>query len=179
MIHGDLSTSERIANEIESWYRSVEKALVVADRRVKERENLFVPYYPKVLLPSSRRDLIRMLNWKVWCMRYHINLETLLTILLQWQQKNRAGTNRKELTLGISVAVLTSVGARQVVEEAVTRMYPSGENQEADLSPASPPPLSFDYDSLDEMNQEYSKAMLQRHKAGAIQPLYRRPWRRA
>ena len=69
----------------------------------------------------------RMLNWKVWSMRYNVSLEFILGFLLQ-----RYGYMRRKkpphLVIGLPTASITGESARDALERYVDDVYPGREN---------------------------------------------------
>ncbi len=93
-----------------AWHSEVEKTL----SEIKERH---------VRLSLNRRDQIRLLNLKVWTVRYRISLRSILDVLLAaWSKKQYGGG-----LLGVRIATLCGVASRTILEKHVKELYPAGE----------------------------------------------------
>jgi hypothetical protein len=74
----------------------------------------------------SREKQVRLLNWLVWCKRYHVQPEWIAERLLAYFEKHRRPT--KPGNLGLNISVLTGPRAQEILEEAIRREYPHNEN---------------------------------------------------
>ena len=106
---------------------------------------------------------MQLLNWKVWCQRYHISLEFLLTFILRNYRFQRKASPPAFITLGIPVATITGVTCRKRLEEELIRLYPNGENYRAVRS-RQPPPLEIPWDDPDQVAEAYNEEMLRWHR---------------
>lgn len=72
----------------------------------------------------------QLLTLKVWVTRYHVTLNFVLTVLLNHYKflRRRYGSRHN---LGISMPVLCGQRSREILEEAIERHFPSGENVQA------------------------------------------------
>jgi len=83
----------------------------------------------KASVPYSGVDGLRLLTLRAWASRYHVSLDFILAFLLDGHfSKIRARPGGGHVSLGVSVAALTGVKARQALEEEIVRAYPMGEN---------------------------------------------------
>ena len=85
------------------------------------------------------RDLLRYLNWRVWCLRWGVTLDWLLDRMLNskhqglrsyFEQNRKKATRRKgtDVSLGLSSATLTGPAMERFLYEQLISEYPHGEN---------------------------------------------------
>ncbi len=74
------------------------------------------------------REAPRILNLKVWCLRYDVSLEQVLRILFSYFENVRHPSTNKTVTLGISVKALCGNRSREILEEKLSRDNVSSEN---------------------------------------------------
>ena len=88
---------------------------------MKEREGktLFVRFKPI--------DRLRLTRLRVWCWRYHIELDELLSLVLPYLRKSITTQQKARFGLGVSIAALTGIGAEKILIEALKQKYPGGE----------------------------------------------------
>lgn len=111
-----------------------------AEFRIKVEEALFrveqilcqekkQPFNPKsiVWVPTSKEHNLAFYNFKIWMMRYHVSLDFILeTLLRRWHLKRKCV--HTGISFGLPISKLTSVEARKIIEEAVLKAFPTGEN---------------------------------------------------
>lgn len=138
-----------------------------------------------VVVAPGRYDRYRLLNLAVWQERYRVSLRFLLQTLFAYYKQIR----RRSRTPGlrITVAALTGIRSRQIIEEAVLATYPSGENfsmarvqdqlrylGQTNIAIHARNPV----DRMDQVAAEYRRRITLRRRAIASgAEKYRRPWR--
>lgn len=140
-----------------------------------------------VYFAPTERDAFRLLNWKVWTLRYHVSLPFILNTLLPvFQRFRKKQSFARKKTLGVTVAALTGPRAQQILEQAVLREFPNGENELMERSNLQMRMLGFPTaNTASHQNGElqylrdYAAESQKRRRAWAdAQRLYRRrPWR--
>jgi len=120
----------------------------------------------------------QLLNWKVWCGRYHVDCAFILDFLLFKHLAFVRRVGDKRLTLGLSTLSLTGGAARQALNNHIVETYPNGENKHADQQAlvrriAPHDVVEVDYGSPDQMMSAYGVAM--RGQPQTVK--FSRPWR--
>ena len=131
-----------------------------------------------VWLSAKPDDLLRLMNWKVWTRRYNVSLEFILdTIFLHYNRKVRRG--KKYVSVGVPVSLLTGEKAREVIEQALSRLYTEQENVAAAKSDLRLKILGTTKVSTESSMAEYARIMQHRREATVqAAALYkRRAWR--
>ena len=157
---------------VEGNSRAIKKALVSAEnRRRKEARLSLLPEGIVVWLPSGPSTDMRLLNWRVWSMRYGVTIEYVLDAVILTYGKTRKWSRREgELLFGFSVALVTGETMRERLEERVARDFPNDEHRKvATLRQARS--ASARYQTLEEMVKKYDAEMKRRQKEFAAPPL--------
>ena len=141
------------------------------------------PIYKDVYVPLPQKDADRkrLLNLLVWSRRYNVTVEFILDALLGYFKNFRKPSSG----IGVSVVSLTGVRARQIVEEAVVKAYPAGENETAarqaqrnKILGISGTAMKDHGGDIDKMVASYSRTMRDRHRAALdTEQFNQRPWR--
>ena len=163
-----------------AWRIKVERALIAYENDQKYKHSL-PPLPPTVqaVVVVKPSDLIKLLNWRVWCMRYVIGPRFIIETLLGYHHRHRRPSfNPSIVTFGVRLATLTGVPARHHVEEAVLQRYPNGENVYMARHPQPPPIHILRYQNDSDMIRQYRAAIANRHhEMEHQQSLVRRPYR--
>ena len=134
----------------------------------------------KIILPVTNKQRFLLLNWRVWCMRYHITPFFIMEALFKRfsnQRSRNISTDPYTISLGVPLAILTGVTARQYLEEEVLRRYPNGENVKMAKQRQIIPLVALDYND-NNMAQVYRRAIAERREALEQQEKQiRRPYR--
>lgn len=160
---------------------AVEHALVIYEDQERMRLDKPPRRYRLVVMPQRQIDMVRMLNWKVWTMRYKIPLHFILTFVMRvYPDQRRASRDPMVLNFGFQTALVTGVAFRKRLEEEVVRRYPQGENYADARNPrrAHLPLKALNYDSVDEMAEKYDAVMRERHRESVKTAAHKRPYRR-
>jgi len=114
---------------------------------------------------AQDRILIRLLNWRVWILRYAIPLPFIVETLLDRYSKVRYEGNDSRFP--VSVNTLTSQKSHDLVLNRFRRMYPHHKQdlkqkridriQNLDIVPKEPPPKPEEYLSTRTFQREYQK----------------------
>lgn len=123
-----MSVARRIrlaVEEITKFHQEVEEALDRVERILcaeKKRK-----YDSRALVKIPKHQDLMLYNFKIWMMRYHISLDFILeTLLRRWSV--RRTLHYGSISFGIAISHLTSLTARKIIEEAVLKAFPTGEN---------------------------------------------------
>ena len=164
---------------IAKWEEQIYSALRTVENR--RRKEAHLPPYPesvRIYLPTGKNAILQFLNWKVWSLRYCVSLEFILDVLLSYYRAQRkVRDNEKALHLGIPVSVLTGVRSRIIIEEAVVKAFPNGENYKIRSIQYAPIRESKKEESLEAMIQRYCRLMTTRQRESIRIPTYRRNFR--
>lgn len=79
-----------------------------------------------IRLSLTKANQLRLLKLNTWSLLYRLSVQEILSILIPILRKK--AKSRKTRGLGISVAMLTSVGAERILEEEIEARYPGGEH---------------------------------------------------
>ena len=131
--------------------------------------------------PGSHNS-IRLLNWKVWSLRYGVSLNWIIDHLLQYYAKARRGSPN---SLGISITTLTGEKAQQALMAMLAQEFSSKENLAVRRTALQikmiqlPSRIQTKKEiTVNQYIKEYrSKAMQLRHKFTSGQQKFRRSWR--
>ena len=85
---------------------------------------------PANSIKTVRRELFGLLNWRVWHERYRVNYAFIIEALLVGESKLQFSYGRSKKRLPY-LNKLTGTAARVRLEEALSRVFPSGENYSA------------------------------------------------
>lgn len=128
--------------------------------------------------PANR---FRLLNWRVWCLRYGVPLQFVARIVCRRFESQRRSHGQQ---LGFSVALLTGPAARAAVQQAVKAEYVAGENFSMLRSTlkqqmlALPPVLQIESQEDGVASTEYIKKVAGRRRVLArSEKRFPRPWR--
>jgi hypothetical protein len=166
-----------------SWRSKVGKALRLFEnrRRIAAHQKPFFPFN-SVEIAELKSSQLQLYNWKVWTFRHCISLEFILEVLLTyWRNQRHIKPTDQEIKFGLPVSLLTGDRSRMIIEEAVQRAFPTGENWKVMLQPSRPLPLgALEYaeDDDDAMLDAYTQAMLERQQKAFDVPVYERNFRR-
>lgn len=72
-------------------------------------------------------DLARLLKLKVWSLRYYTSVPEILDLVVP-VLRYMVRTKHKRYGLGLSLAMLTGIGAEHILEQELKKKYPDGEN---------------------------------------------------
>ena len=123
---------------------------------------------PVVWLPNSDKARLALLNWKVWTLRYRVDLETLINIVLETHERRGRRWDPKgdTISLGHPISVVTGINARHLVEESVLRMFPNGENYKAaSQPPQAEPNEALAYGDERQLVEKYTESIGERRKS--------------
>jgi hypothetical protein len=169
-----------------SWRQKVSTTFLAVENRKREEAGL--PTFPRhtTVLISSRQDTsFRLLNLKVWCLRYHVSLSFILDVLLDhfaYVRKRWSSQDPSLLSLSVPLASFTGAAARQAIEEALVRAFPGEENylqanhELRQQIVGHRPLLRLSFGSTEDMLERYSKIMKRRQRQ-ILTKRSRRPWR--
>ena len=171
-----------LRHEADIWYNQVMRSVIRWDNANRTRQHLppfpLNAYFPPMPFSSQ----LKLLNLKVWTLRYAVDLDFVVGELLRYYGRHRKESLR-EPRLGISIGVLTGVASRKHIETAVLSAFPNGENfsnSRAQLLKhfrITEPVRGLDYTNNEEMIRKYTRIMLSRQNADI--PVFRRRWRTA
>lgn len=170
-----------LAGETTRWAVEVGKSLVRLEN-LKRLHRGTPPIEAQPFIPSNGENGLRLLNLKVWSLRYSVNLDFILAFLLDvYFAKIRRKPDGDDLRLGVSIATLTGNKARQALEEEITKVFPGGENIRAAREEARR--LVHPIDPLgilpagDDMIAAYEAAMNKRLRLRRARFTSKRAWR--
>lgn len=168
--------------KVKTWRNRIEAALRVIENH-RRREKGLPAHQDDVSIYLPKEDhlpsMLRLMNLQVWCLRYKINLEFILDTLLKKYDgvRRRNLTQRKGISLGIPITLLTGTSSRRWIETAVQRAYPMKENLRQQGSPLTIPLLHFTEVKSQRLSVVYDAAVRHRQKENSKQRSYRRNWR--
>jgi hypothetical protein len=157
------------------WLTQIRKTLAEI-YKVPERQ---------VFLTTKPLEQFRLLNWRVWCLRYSIPLAFLIRTLLKAFSYLSRSLRKGHYGLGIPVGTLTGELAQKRLEEAIVKTFPDGENLAMRRSHLQikmleyGPTVKLVNDSTrNEMISSYlEKIRSRRRMRSTAKHQYRRPWR--
>jgi len=153
-----------LKEKTKAWAKEVEATLRLIDDRNHLRQHKPPRAYKWVAMPREDQ-LLSLLNWKVWTMRYKVSLDFVMTFVLQvYVDRRKPSKNPWTLNFGLPVPLVTGVSCRKRLEEEVARRFPNGENLKAAKCSEPSVVRGLNYEDLDEMNKKYDNVMRQRHK---------------
>jgi hypothetical protein len=156
-----MNAKNALLRETHEWATEVEQALRIYDDEARAADGQ--PWQRKMVsLPVKEKDLIRLLNWKVWTLRYGVCLQFIVDFVLKRHNRDRILVPGVS-TLGMTAARLTSPAIREELEAEIKRVYPNGENRLA-LAQAQPEPLPA-FGEGDDFTARYGAIMLERQRA--------------
>ena len=176
----EIARQQQLDNLIARNMLAIRSALIqIEKRRCAQLGTIYKDVY--VPLPQKDADRKRLLNMLVWSRRYNVTVEFILDALLGYFKNFRKPSSG----LGVSVVSLTGVRARQIVEEAVVKAYPAGENETAarqaqrnKILGISGTAMKDHGGDIDKMIASYSRTMRDRHRAALdTEQFNQRPWR--
>lgn len=142
-----------------------------------------------IILSFNTNHHFRLLNLRVWCLRYHVSLDFILEFLLHhyFQNIRKASpyNNTKIIQLGVAIPALCGEASRHAIEQEILHRFPANENDHiyksqlfqkaADLKS---PRLVAPTDNLQEDTKRYLSTMRTRNqRLNNTSKLKRRPWR--
>jgi len=166
---------EQVRRVVREWFQRIEEALPVAENNHRQENRMPRIEFTRVFTPGRCHGL-RLLNWKVWCQRYSIDLELLLRILIRiYSFRRKPSRDPSVCTLGIPVAVVTGVTCRQRIEDELRKIFPNGENRQDRRDSVQLPVIkSIPYDNFSEMILRYGAEMKHRHQELGREPQQQR-----
>jgi hypothetical protein len=122
MVVNHLASRENVfAEKLKSW----ELRIALAVRHVAK-----VPPITKVWVCNNLESYLRLMNWKVWSLRYHVSVEFILATLYRvWRCGPKSHPNGS-VSLGLSIPAATGKRAREIVQDEIIRAYPARENEQ-------------------------------------------------
>lgn len=146
----------------------------------------------RVFLPAFPPGIPRLLTWKVWSARYRVPLRFVVSTIMDAFRTIRGPIRGR---FGISIATLCGKRAEQILQEALLKTYPAGENEtlwETDLEnqlitaaglSLAPPASTFQRlmdgaEGIDAAVKRYGDILrsTKRSRLKADELLHRRPW---
>jgi len=185
----DAHVLAQTQEQLDEWIGDLRGAIKHAIRNVESqrRESNGLPAYAdKTPVYLSSPNDIAWGNWIVWQKRYGVDLEFIVSCVLDYFHKLRETTwpqrsREKCIMLGVGVGAATGVKMRRYIEEQVFRAYPNGENfraMEVEQNPNPiPRPKLEDYDP-EKFVETYSRLMRRAQRNVQREPQYKRNWRR-
>lgn len=168
----------QVDKAITEWGQTLGKALIWVTNQ--NRHQAGIPPLPPNTEVCISRDL-KLLNLKVWTMRYSVNLEFILKTLLDRYAKYRKVPDTNILTLGLAPAMLCGPTSREAIETAIAEAFPDGENERlARQEAAHKPPLirpQSQAKTLDAMVKKYGKVIQRRRAEISRTRRLKRPFR--
>jgi len=160
--------------------KEIKRALLrVENQRLEVRDH---PPYPKdvqIFLPDNREARLRFYNWKIWTLRYHVTMAFIVDVItFAFKNQRRFASSFDEIRFGLPTASVTGEKARRIVEDAILRTYPNGENLAMTRSPQFKPIRGLNYETLEEMVSHYRRAVDARRRHAFKKEVYARPFRR-
>lgn len=158
-----MSTSNKLKAVVDAWTKEVEQSLYRVENNLREAANFPKMHFRMVLLP---RDMLRMLNWKVWCQRYHVPLDFIMTFVLKhYQLRRQRSADPAILVFGLSAKAVTSEVTRRRLQQEIARSFPTQDNRLVNIQPLAPiEEMPYDPDDPESMVQKYTEVMLARHR---------------
>jgi hypothetical protein len=178
-----FSNKVLLNREMEAWNEQIIASLAKAENQLlnEQRPEGEAPKqrtWRIMIIPDRPDQLFRLLNWKIWTMRYKVPLEFILMFILKrYSSHRKISKDPKVLTLGLPVVLITGVACRKQLEEHISKIYPNGENYQAARCPQ--PPIVTDLPEDEDMVAAYNHEMLRRHKKALVVSSNRRHYRKA
>jgi hypothetical protein len=160
-------TNADLQEDLNAWDEVIRQAFLRFENRLRQERQLRpFPDTVTIHVPSGPRSTLQLLNWKIWCTRYSVSVDFIMeTLLFCYARCRRLSKKENEIQLGLASGLLTGSRARQLVEEAVARAYPNGENYKVAHQPKIPLPVdNWDYDSPEDFTVQYAATMDQRQR---------------
>lgn len=177
---------EKLDDVVDEWTKVFSYSFIRVENRLRKKEGLD-PLSQRTRI--TVKEPIRLLNLRVWTLRYHVPLEFILNALWPRYRAIRKPLVQNPLlrkrTEGFYFSLtpqLTGEASRGLLERAVLQAYPGGENYKAylqklrdkGLQTTLAPIANPEYDSPREMIQIYRETMERR---GVRSARYIRAWR--
>lgn len=130
------AAARSLKNQACVWRARLEKALLSVENQRRRALNVH-PFDPEVAvyLPEGPKANLLLLNLKVWSERYSVTPEFILEFLTRWYRNSRHWTDnlngQREVSLGLPASLVAGMKSRNLLEEAVHRAFPAGENRHA------------------------------------------------
>jgi len=132
---------------------------------------------------AAKQDKIRLLNLRVWALRYTVDLTFIVGTLLRHFHRIRVMRNAIGRTLGVPIKTSTGENAHRAIIEALNASYPNKENVQAHndefkcrLMCIRQPKLSFTGTDPSEFVALYTSEINKVRKRLFASPS-KRPWR--
>ena len=153
--------------ELESWGREIAHAL----RKIADVDTGTAAY-----AAFKRSNALRLLNWKVWSMRYHVSAEFILkTFYGYWRTGPKSGGG--QVSLGLSINAVTGERARHILEDQVKLAFPHGEHKQAARADTMERLVNLRMNGSDGNEMDYRSAVLQKRRMSREGGTPKRPWR--
>lgn len=124
-----------------------------------------------------------LLVLRTWVLRYRVPLKWILQTLYRYYEKPISRAGRKP-TMGITIATLCGSASQTIIEEAIMRHFPNGENEldwkhRQRLLAAPPPPPKQRSDNVRKFIKDYVSWISSRKKTeeATNMRMKRRPYR--
>lgn len=147
---------------IVEWKRRLEKALLsVENSRRRVHGQSMLPEDTLVWMPEGPNARLNLLTLKTWCIRYCVAPEFILDVLtIAYRNIRKDGGVPRTIYLGLPAGVITGPRARKIIEDAVLKTYPNGENRKAAFQPRPRiPKREWDIDDIDKALRQYTRSM--------------------
>ena len=161
---GYFETENTLMDALELWERRVALAM----RHVAD-----VSPSTKVWVCGNVENRIRLMNWKVWSLRYHVSIEFILTTLYKVWHCSPKFSPDGSVSLGLSASAATGKRAREIIQDEVIRTYPAKENELL----AKEEIRSRWLDLKPVKGNNYIKSILKKRAKIKSTPRYHRTWR--
>jgi len=148
-------------------------------------EEAFARYerVPNLKLRLSPENKFLLLNWKVWCLRYHVSPDFVLTTILDYYNKIRR-RHAQFITMGLAMNSITGERAQEIIEAAVAVEFPNRENEALHASEIQARMLRQQFPSFDpalplqDQLEAYAERIRKHQQQRESLPIkYTRPWR--
>ncbi len=180
----DLEAKKILDRSLENWIKVFTMSFLRVENKLRKEENLN-PISSRI--PIRIKEPIRLLNLRVWSLRYHVSLEFILQALWPRYRRMRKPMMRehgRESVIFFSLtAQLTGEASRAILERVVSQTYPGGENYRAYLQTIRDkgmhvnlaPILTHEFTSARELIDVYTETI--QHRKEKRTARYNRPWR--
>ena len=159
----DSSMKECLSN----WEESIRAAILSYENSQRKSMNEpLLDSHVRVMFQSDQRSLMRLMNWRVWSIRYCIPLDFIVTALLdRYRLQRKRSIDPDIVLLGMPVAMKTGARARQIIEDEVSKTYPDRENYRAMRQKTVPVPITkLEYETPEQFVDRYTKAIEEKRK---------------
>jgi hypothetical protein len=155
-----------------------------ANRRRWEAELLEAQEkYSKTQWKIRANASIRLLNLRTWVLKYHVPLAFIIATLLKRYAYARRRYSKNNL--GISIATLTSIKSRKLIEDEIKRKLPDNlvavRQRDIDrMNGSGSWPRLSEYSTVEEYLRKYQVWKLRQHRQADVKltkPYRNNPWR--